>query len=1039
MKNNNKKKLFITLSSGILLSLATNQDVIYAVETNNIEHSSNINIEVVNNSIIIEELVAYNMDDENKEEVQDLIGQVKITRIDEKTYSLTGNTLDNSEVTLVINDITKYVSQANENGYFEMEIKDFTDDSTIQAFIKENSEITYAATLQFIEYFQELEIIKNGSNLENSNSNENVELKEETFPEVEEPVETPVEEATPEVEEPVERPVEETVPEVEEPEETPVEEATPEVEEPEETPVEEATPEVEEPEETPVEEATPEVEEPEETPVEEATPEVEEPEETPVEEATPKVEKTAETPVKEAAPEAEAPKAKMATMSTFSLASTVSTRSAINGVYTVQSGDSLGAIANSFNLSLSQVLQWNPQIKNANLISVGQKINVTKEAYNKYLEDNKGNNQAQPRPFKTNQEFIDFIAPFAVEIANAYGKPQLYASVMISQAAHESNFGKSLLSLPPYYNLFGIKGTYNGESVPMGTWEDLNGNISNITANFRDYPSYYESMMDYADLLRGGLSSNSNFYSGAWVINTNSYQDATKYLTGTYATDTKYNIKVNNYIEQYNLTQYDTKIVDSDVENTINVSYDALVSLSGYTIDTKPWGTPGYQMVDKTNTYLGSSVRVIKETTNSKYALISYNGTVLGWVDKKALEISSEIKDVDSSVPVDYKAEISKTGYSIDTLPWGTSGYRTIAKSTDYIGQEVDVVKEAKNGSYSLISLNGELLGWIDSKAIAFYDVETDISSSHDTLYNAVISKTGFSVDTKPWGTSGYHTLSSTSDYLGRTIQVVKETNNKNYVLISYDGELLGWVDKKSLRTFEVVTNVASTQAVSYNATIGSTSYSIDTMPWGTAGYQTIAKTNDYVGAEVKVIRKTNNGNYVLISINGELLGWVDKKAVQTYTVDTNVSSSKTVSYNAILKSGYSVDTKPWGTTGYQTIAKTTDYKGIPVSVTKEKGAYALVESNGKVLGWVDKKALQSYTVDTNVSSSKPVSYSATISSSGYSVDTKPWGTRGYKTIAKTTDYIGRQIKVVKEKGAYALISLDGVTFGWVDKKSLSN
>ena len=956
MKINNKKKIFITLSSGILLSLATNQDVIYAVETNEVELTNKVNFEIIDNSIIMEELVAYNMSNENKE-VRDLIDQIKVTKINDEAYNFAGITMENSEVTVLIDNVTKYSGQADKSGNFEVRIEKVTNESTIQAFIKVNSESTYVVSLPTIEYFQELEKISDKPDSENLNNSTDIELENEALPEIEVPAAKADEETNLETEVPAAKVDEETDLEAEVPAET---------------------------------------------------------------------------------SEVEVTKARMSTISTFSVARTTTARSAINGVYTVQSGDSLGAIASSFDLSLSQVLQWNPQIKDANKISVGQKINVTKDAFNKYLEDNKGNNQVQPRPFKTNQEFIDFIAPFAVEIANAYGKPQLYASVMISQAAHESNFGKSLLSSPPYYNLFGIKGSYNGNSVPMGTWEDLNGNISNITANFRDYPSYYESMMDYANLLRGGLSTNSNFYSGAWVINTNSYKDATKFLTGTYATDTKYNIKVNNYIEQYNLTQYDTKIVDSDVGNTMNVSYDALISLSGYTIDTKPWGTPGYQMVDMTNTYLGFSVRVIKETTNSKYALISYNGTVLGWVDKKALEVSSEIKDVVSSIPVNYKAGISKTGYSIDTLPWGTAGYRTIAKSADYIGQEVDVVKEAKNGAYSLISLNGELLGWIDSKAIAPYGVETDIPSSHDTSYNAVISKTGFSIDTKPWGTIGYHTLNHTNDYLGREVKVVKETDNRNYVLLSYDGDLLGWVDKKSLSTFEVVTDVASTQAVSYNAVLNSASYSIDTMPWGTVGYQTIAKTNDYVGTEVKVIRKTNNGSYVLISVNGNLVGWVDKKAVQIYKVDTNVSSSKLVSYNGILQSGYSLDTRPWGTTGYKTIAKTSDYNGVPVSVTKEKGAYVLVESNGKALGWVDKKALQTYKVDTSIALSKNVSYTATISSSGYSIDTKPWGTRGYKTIAKTTDHVGKQIKVVKEKGAYALISLDGVTFGWVDKKALN-
>lgn len=130
-------------------------------------------------------------------------------------------------------------------------------------------------------------------------------------------------------------------------------------------------------------------------------------------------------------------------------------------------------------------------MKNANQVSIGERINVTKAAYDKYIADNKGNNIANSRPFKTNKEFIDFITPYAIQIANATGQNKLYASVMIAQAAHESAFGKSMLSSPPYFNLFGIKGSYNGQSIPMGTWEDMGGSIINITANFRAYPSYY--------------------------------------------------------------------------------------------------------------------------------------------------------------------------------------------------------------------------------------------------------------------------------------------------------------------------------------------------------------------------------------------------------------------------------------------------------------------------------------------------------------------------------------------------------------------
>ncbi len=43
-------------------------------------------------------------------------------------------------------------------------------------------------------------------------------------------------------------------------------------------------------------------------------------------------------------------------------------------VYVVKAGDSLGKIANKFDLTIDQVMAANPEIKNPNKISVGQEI-----------------------------------------------------------------------------------------------------------------------------------------------------------------------------------------------------------------------------------------------------------------------------------------------------------------------------------------------------------------------------------------------------------------------------------------------------------------------------------------------------------------------------------------------------------------------------------------------------------------------------------------------------------------------------------------
>ncbi len=153
------------------------------------------------------------------------------------------------------------------------------------------------------------------------------------------------------------------------------------------------------------------------------------------------------------------------------------------------------------------------------------------------------------------QEFIDYIGNSARKLAQ---NNDIYASVMIAQAMVESGWGTSGLASAPNYNLFGIKGSYKGDSVNMGTQEDDGtGSLYSINSDFKKYPSYKESLEDYVYLIRGGVSGDPQIYSGAWKSNTSSYKDATSYLTGLYATDTSYADKLNSVIEKYDLTKFD--------------------------------------------------------------------------------------------------------------------------------------------------------------------------------------------------------------------------------------------------------------------------------------------------------------------------------------------------------------------------------------------------------------------------------------------------------------------------------------------------
>ena len=190
-------------------------------------------------------------------------------------------------------------------------------------------------------------------------------------------------------------------------------------------------------------------------------------------------------------------------------------------------------------------------------------------------------------------QFLRNIIPAAQNVAR--GK-DIYTSVMIAQAALESGWGTSALSKAPNHNLFGVKGSYNGQSVNMQTLEDSGGqNYYSIQANFRKYPSYKESLEDYVDKIVNGISGVPLFYSGAWKSKTNSYQDATSYLTGRYATDTAYGAKLNRIIEQFGLTKYDTetavnmaeKIASNETTTTTGNSYTVVSGDGLYAIARK--------------------------------------------------------------------------------------------------------------------------------------------------------------------------------------------------------------------------------------------------------------------------------------------------------------------------------------------------------------------------------------------------------------------------------------------------------------------
>ncbi|MER2040604.1 GW dipeptide domain-containing protein [Desemzia incerta] len=655
--------------------------------------------------------------------------------------------------------------------------------------------------------------------------------------------------------------------------------------------------------------------------------------------------------------------------------------------------------------------------------------------------------------------FINAISSYAVSIANEY---KLYASVMIAQAALESAWGTSILAYAPNYNLFGIKA---GTGEPYFTKyskeysEEKGWTVEK--SNFKKYPSYKDTFVDYAKKLRNGPDWNRaqgswepKRYAGAWKENASTYQAATKALTGKYATDPDYHTKLNDLIQKYNLTQYDKATSnngeDKSLDEIASISYDEIKStvnvkdykayITGDTdgIYTQPKGTVNSKVVADASQYFNKQVVVTEESTTVNgvtWAKITLNGKVLGWIDKKGITIYDIIL---SEKPINYVAKISRKTDGINSRPYGTQGYKMNAYSSKYYGKEVKIIKEAvtSRATWALITLNGKELGWIDKNGLSIEKV----TSTKNVNYLASVNRKTDGINTKPWGTEGYQLVAMSSQYFGKEVKVTKEavTPRATWALISIGGKELGWIDKAALTTKDVI---LSEKDINYSATINRKTDGINTKPWGTEGYQLVAMSSQYFGREVKITKEavTPRATWALISVGGKELGWIDKAALNI----EKITSINDISYTAVVASKTDgINTKPWGTEGYQLVSMSSEYLGSEVQVIKEaqtrRATWALITLKGKELGWIDKNGLETFDA---ILSEKTVNYVAKINRKTDGINTKPWGTNGYELVAMSSQYVGKEVKVTKEavtpRATWALISVGGKELGWIDKAGL--
>lgn len=427
--------------------------------------------------------------------------------------------------------------------------------------------------------------------------------------------------------------------------------------------------------------------------------------------------------------------------------------------------------------------------------------------------------------FSSNAKSQNFIESVAQGAINGWTKYGVLPSVTVAQAILESGWGQSALSTQAH-NLFGIKGSYNGQYVTMQTREVYNGQSYYIYDNFRKYANNSESVEDHGNF----LYSNSRY---ANLLGDQSYASvARKLQSDGYATDPSYASSLIKLVEMYNLTQLDN-IAFSGKQPVINNKNDYNYSNSGNADSSN-----GYYTVQSGDTLSGIALKF--STTSSKLAqLNSISNPNLIYVGQHLLVNQSSNSNSSSSgqsSSTTTNTETSSASYTVksgDTLSGIASQYNTTVNQ---------IVSLNQLSNPNLIYV-GQVLKLKNSQTT------NSSSSSSSTAATTVGTYTVKAGDTLSAIASRYSTSSS-------TLASLNSLSNPNLI---YVGQVLKVSSNASTSSSTSSSaNSTVTTAASYTVKAGDTLSAI-AAKYGTT-YQALASTNSisnpndiYVGQVIKV------------------------------------------------------------------------------------------------------------------------------------------------------------------------------------------
>ena len=427
------------------------------------------------------------------------------------------------------------------------------------------------------------------------------------------------------------------------------------------------------------------------------------------------------------------------------------------------------------------------------------------------------------------QAFIESVAKGAIEGWNEYG---VLPSITVAQAILESGWGSSTLSTQAH-NLFGIKGSYNGNYVTMSTREVINGQSVYVNAAFRAYANNSESVEDHGNF----LYSNSRYSN---LLGDTSYTDVAQKLSQDgYATDPYYSSSLISLVKTYDLTQLDSIAIANTPVITNKSNYTQTNNGASTT------ATATYYTVQSGDTLSGIAVEY-NTTTATLTSLNNLSNPNLIYVGQRLL-VKSTSTSAASSATSTATSTVSATSTSSTT-----SATTYTVKSGDTLSSIASSHNTTTAALTSLNSLANPNLIYVGQvlKLANTTTASTSSTSSAASTSSSAMTYTVKSGDTLSSIASSYNTTTS-------TLTSLNNLSNPNLIYVGQVLKVAGSSTSVSTSTSSSSASQATTSGtytVKAGDTLSSIASSYNTTTAALASANSISNANlIYVGQVLKV------------------------------------------------------------------------------------------------------------------------------------------------------------------------------------------